>query len=805
MQRRFPKLHKVFAVDHVLIFKVYILMFTLLLPPHVYSQEATGARESTQLPSASSSGRRTRRLVTVRSVEEHDATPSAPANPLFLPEVVYGLGIDYYCNSLVIMDLNLDRKPDLVACDPYRNTVAVFIGNGDGTFQTETTYDSGGSEAMSVAVADLNGDGKLDIIVANKCGTYYCSPTSSLGVLLGNGDGTFQPAVSYDSGGQNAAYVTVADVNGDGKGDLVVANDGKIGVLLGNGDGTFRSAVSYDSGGQYTASVAVADLNGDGKADLVVGNEGNVSVLLGNGDGTFQPPVSYLGANAKAIAIADLNRDGKPDLLVADFEGFVDVLLGNGNGTFQSAVHYNAGAPDSIAVADVNGDGKLDVAVGDGIINHVNVLLGNGDGTLQPVASFDSTGTFGSVSIADVNGDGRPDLVVGASQVGVLLNNTGSHSPTTVTLTSNANPVIVNQSVSYIASVTSASGESAGTVTFQDGGVTVANIPLAGNQAAYKTSYSAAPATHSIVAAYSGDLHNSSSISGTLAESVLASSQTKVSTSGSPSLVGQSVTFTATVKSKYGAIPDGGTVTFYAEKAALASVPLGGGSAAYTTSALPARIHNITASYAGSPTFAPSSGAVRQVVLAYTTTTSLVSKPNPSAYGGVLALTATVASSAPTGITGTVTFKNGSANIGTMPLTNGTATLATTKLPVGSDSLTVTYNGDSWNAKSTSLALVEVVKQATISMKLTSSPNPSALGRSVKFTATLTSNGGLPVGGMATFSFGSTTLGMAKIGSTGLAVFSTTALPHGSDVIEATYAGNSNYSAATASVTQTVN
>jgi len=138
--------------------------------------------------------------------------------------------------------------------------VSVLLGNGDGTFQTAVNYGTVGAYAQSVAVADVNGDGKPDLLVANRCADNGCAnQNGSVAVLLGNGDGAFQTAVTYDSGGLGAYPVAVADVNGDGKLDLVVANVhnssgniGSVGVLLGNGDGTFQTAVTYRSGGYYT-------------------------------------------------------------------------------------------------------------------------------------------------------------------------------------------------------------------------------------------------------------------------------------------------------------------------------------------------------------------------------------------------------------------------------------------------------------------------------------------------------------------------------------------------------------------------
>src|SRR5438093_1241135 len=168
---------------------------------------------------------------------------------------------------------------------------------------------------------------------------------------MGSNTPLFLPVMTYDSGGQSYS-VAVADVNGDGKPDLLMANaDGSVRVLLGNGDGTFQAAVTYPSGMNEAFAVAVADVNGDGKQDLLVGGGGendNVGVLLGNGDGTFQPVVSYSsgGNTALSVAVADVNGDGKPDLLAGNqcdtssncAHGLVVVLLGNGDGTLQAAV-----------------------------------------------------------------------------------------------------------------------------------------------------------------------------------------------------------------------------------------------------------------------------------------------------------------------------------------------------------------------------------------------------------------------------------------------------------------------------------
>jgi hypothetical protein len=187
------------------------------------------------------------------------------------------------------------------------------------------------------------------------------------------------------------------------------------------------------------------------------------------------------------------------------------------------------------------------------------------------------------------------------------------------------------------------------------------------------------------------------------------------------------------------------------------------------------------------------------------TTTTLSSATNPSSYGQAVILTAQVSTKGSVAPTGTVTFQNGATTLGTGSVnTSGVATLSTSSLPLGSDSLTAEYNGDSHNSPSESAVLTQVVKQATITLTLSSSLNPSESGEAVKLIATLTSAGSLPVGQAVAFSFNGTKLGTATISDAGIASGTTKILPLGSDVVTASYAGSTDYSAASGSLTQTV-
>jgi hypothetical protein len=378
---------------------------------------------------------------------------------------------------------------------------------------------------------------------------------------------------------------------------------------------------------------------------------------------------------------------------------------------------------------------------------------------------------------------------------------------TLTSLTSSQNPAVVTESVTYTAAVASQSGGAVtGTVVFQDGGSTVATVTVVSNQAAYSTKYSS-PGTHPITATYSGDTNNTGSVSATLVEQINNgfASKTTLTTSGSPTFAGQPVTFTATVTSTQGTIPNGELVTFYDGTNAIGTGATASGVATFTTSSLTAKMHFIKATYAGDATFEPSAGAVKQVVDKYATTTTLSSSLNPSNYGQAVTLTATVTPIGPYQPTGRVAFKNGSAGLGLGTLNaSGVATLTTAKIPLGADTLTATYDGDAFNGESVSVAITQTVSQASLGMVLTSAPNPSTLDKSVRFEATLTSNGGVPTGQSVTFSYNGATLGTAKVNSKGVATFSTKTLPQGLDAVTAAYAGSVDYSSASATIAQLV-
>ncbi len=326
-------------------------------------------------------------------------------------------------NGLISADFNNDGKLDLAIANSGDNTVSILLGNGNGTFTAQPTLATG-SEPWSLTAGDFNNDGKLDLAVTN----FANGAVSTVSIFIGNGGGTFQPAVSYAVGSGPFSVVT-GDFNRDGKLDLAVANvdTHNVSILLGNGDGTFQPHVDYAAGIAGTVDaggLAVDDFNGDGKLDLTVTNPSTdqVSILFGNGDGTFQNPVSYSTGPAQshpiAVTAADFNGDGKLDLAVTNLNtNKVAIFLGNGDGTFQPQVSYSTTSggmigPSAITTGDFNGDGRVDLAITDQHDNSVSILLGNGNGTFQNPLEFATGNLSAGVAAGDFNGDGRLDVAV---------------------------------------------------------------------------------------------------------------------------------------------------------------------------------------------------------------------------------------------------------------------------------------------------------------------------------------------------------------------------------------------------------
>jgi hypothetical protein len=332
-----------------------------------------------------------------------------------------------------------------------------------------------------MTVADFNADGKLDIAILNQ--------ENNMAILLGNGDGTFQPARNYLTG-INPNAISTGDFNGDGKLDIILSadTDNAIDVFLGNGDGTFQPYLASPTGGADTYGVAVGDFNGDGKLDVATGSgAGEVMIMLGNGDGTFHLG-NYYFANLYGLTAADINGDGKLDLISlgsTPTDGYAGILVmfGNGDGTFQNA--FEIAVPPvnvnymQLGLADLNGDGKVDIwatsRYGEDEGDSLNSFIGNGDGTFQAPSSYPLTiGGYVSYGIVegDFNQDGKPDFQDANDCLGISC-----------TLTALQSPVVASpSSITYSTQLIGVRGPAQSVTVYNSGlsAITISSISLAG-------------------------------------------------------------------------------------------------------------------------------------------------------------------------------------------------------------------------------------------------------------------------------------------------------------------------------------
>jgi hypothetical protein len=338
--------------------------------------------------------------------------------------------------AVAVGDLTGDGRPDLVSANGSPSkSVSVLINKGDGRFRAKREFGTGG-KPVSVAIGDLDGDGSGDIATANHAGT--------VSILLNKGDGSFRGKRAYVAG-SNPESVAIGDVNGDGKPDVVTANDGEAGVsvLLNAGDGSFQARRDFGRGLQGS-KLAIGDLNGDGSTDLVASGitlggfpKQVIAVFLNARDGSFPTRRDYEQPFAPtSIDVGDVNGDGKPDLVWASCDeetgAGVVVQLNRGRGGFGQGKGYGvhgdcATAGTSVAIGDFNGDRKPDLAL-TSRLRAVSVLVNKGAGAFRRQLDY-GTGYPLVVLADDLNGDRRQDLVVSVSEpaygANVLLNRPG--------------------------------------------------------------------------------------------------------------------------------------------------------------------------------------------------------------------------------------------------------------------------------------------------------------------------------------------------------------------------------------------
>lgn len=654
----------------------------------------------------------------------------------------------------------------------------------------------------AVTVADFNRDGKPDLAVVNQGPSSTSTSQSSLSVLLGNGNGSFQPAVTtgvLNSGlaTGNAGSAAVGDFNGDGLPDVALNTAGPAGpaveVLLGKGDGSFQPNHLILPVGQTPLSVAAGDFDHNGALDLVTANSnGTVSVLLGNGDGSFRPRIDLaVGGSPHSVAVGDFNGDGRLDVVTAQqLTDTVSVLLGHGDGTFARPLVLAASGqnftPQSMALGDVNGDGKLDlviksVSVLDSDAFQLGVLLGNGDGTFQaPLLGAAQPGGSGDLALGDFNSDGRIDVAV-ADQLGASTGN-----------------------LSVFAGNGDGTFQSLIRLDLLTGGNDPLGVAAADLNGDGRVDLVAANASSSNV----GVLLNTST-----APAPAATTTTTLATAAPTAVFGQTVLLTASVNSQAG-VPVG-TVTFRDGTTVLGTAPVNAAGQATLGVSLDVGSHALTASFAGTRGFGfadSTSAAVTETVNRAATTLALASSVNPTVTGQAVTFTATVAAIAPGAgtPTGKVTFMDGNVVLGTVAVgPGGTATFTTSFAAAGGHVITAAYAGDV-NFIASSQALTEQVNapttQRATTTALVASVNPARVGHAVTFTATVSdpSGTGTPTG-TVTFFVGNQVVARVSLDAHGHASFTRVFSRTGRFTIRAVYSGDATFASSSRSLTEQVN
>jgi Bacterial Ig-like domain (group 3)/FG-GAP-like repeat len=691
------------------------------------------------------------------------------------------------------------------------------------------------NRSLAIASAYLNADNNLDVVTGDSVSTATSGPIpadkSTITVLLGNGDGTFKPQVNYPGCTVGSAVqIVLADFNRDGNTDVALGcsdrtnknlNNGSGGtngglvILLGKGDGTFLAPTFYPTGD--VASIATGDFNHDGILDIALTDNAQQNVLFftGNGDGTFtQQSTNTISTStaARGVVVSDFNNDGIDDVAYAVADGSLFdlyVAISQPNGTF--IVPTTPAATEIgefLTAGDTNGDNHTDIVSvtitepgpgGPQIGNSLFVLLGDGTG------KFPTTKTYLSdipsdPNLADVNGDGIPDIIAGGS-IGALVyigNGDGTFQPYAPGSLPNAEPVIGGFALTYAVNAGDYNNDGNADLIGTDNGSARAAVSL--SQVLQNSTASAlanvavfplGSGIHNVDASYSGDSIYIGSISSTVPLTA-APVNTSLTLTASPStaiLTGQAVTLTA-VLSPFTVGPpftttNGESVNFFNGTTLLGSGTLTNGVAKLVTTALPVGSDLVSAVFPGDSNYNLSTS---NAFSATVTNIVLISSLNPSAYLQSVTFTTTV----PVGKTGTISFFDGTNNIGTVGITGTTATLTTSSLSVGSHNITSQYNSNVSNV------VVQVVNQITPTVTVTTS-GPSTYGSPVTITAKVPSG----ATGTIFFSSGSTNLGSGTVSSGSVSITTTVLLPP-SDVITASYSGDTNYTSATGTVTQTV-
>jgi hypothetical protein len=639
----------------------------------------------------------------------------------FTPTGSYAVGT----TPLLFADLNGDGKQDLVAS----GLAGVYIlpGNGDGTFQALPATPIYGT------TADVNNDGIADILFF-PASTPEAGPGNFFATALGRGDGTYSVLDQTTAFPTAKGYqLMLGDFNGDGKIDTVAIQpgsnpnalicavpDAQLVSYLGSGDGRFQAVGTPLALGVSDAGVGVTgDFNSDGILDLIlpynIGCEQGLLFLPGKGDGTFGSPVNLnvsQGLQNPVLVAGDLNNDKKLDFIWGDA-----VFLGNGDGTFKQSP-LNPTSPPTvsvIALADLNGDGILDAVFSPG----TSIYAGNGDGTFQttPFYTVPLPQYTQSFAMADVNGDGHPDLLFGeetdaASYLAVYLGDGHGN------FTQDPNNYFLG--------------------SFLDGELSPSTATPArlNNQASPLPSDNHLDVSMTISVndiPYTASLLNQTNPTPVTPAPI--TSTTALQASPMTAAPNAAITLTASV---FGTNPTG-SVSFAANGNNLGTEDLANGTAALQTSFVNAGSYTVTATYSGDTNNTASTSTAAAVTIMPAASSTTLVAPSGGNVNGQITLKASVSGDSPTG---SVSFSAGSTSLGRATLTGGVATLQTTFAAAGSYSVTAAYPGDPNNAASTSNAATIVIAAPDFTVSATPTTGTITPGQTATFALTIS-----PVGG----------------------------------------------------------
>ncbi len=718
----------------------------------------------------------------------------------------------------VLGDFYGSGHADLASIDLLSKTVSLPQGKGDGTFQASRSYVTG-EQPVAIASADLTGAGHADLAVANYCGSDgACKESGSVAILLADSAGGYRLGSVYPVGSGPVA-LALRDVNGDGKLDLIALNrnDKSVMVRLGEGDGVFGQVLTFSLSGAPVA-LASGSFSASGHSDLAVledcgeakcSTAGSVEILAGDGAGNFHSTATFpVGYQPVGIAAGTLTSKSHTDLVVLNrcgssascSSGTATILRGDGAGSFTAGKTVSVGAnPGSLALGALTKAGNLDLIVSRTGSNSLGVLRGNGDGTFQPAVSYAAGAAPGALLLADFNGDGVVDVAVANasdSTVSVLYGKGDGSLQTAANFPVGAHPstmTVLSSKGSNQAGIATANGSTSGTT--QGSEVTALLKVTAMDTLPPLTSFTVAMSSNAV------NVNEGTTITATAVGE---------STDGVPDGV---VTITATnggntvtlCSNLPGGTPTGDTIVYTC--AATASASLAAGNWTISANYIDGSVYD---NNSGSPVDNPLQVSPIAATLAFTT---VPSGPITINSGAPFKVTLTASPVTPVKPAGTVTLSQGSTTLCTGTLTTVapyTASCSTKAITGPSPAtITATYTDTDGNFTVATPATTQVTITPTNTTLTLFQATATPIVDSPVILKALVAPAGSPVLPTGTVSFtsngtnipgcsGASAPSVGLVGSSLLAICTTSSLTAPSVSIGATYSGDNSYNGSTA-------